>query len=109
MPNSEVYGREAYDRQAAHLDGCAVRPELTTSGRSSRATGRLSGASLYELFLRLIELEGGEIDAYIDLVTPDDLTEVRQAIQSTVDGRTGSRGIEYPELATRMYETILLP
>ena len=56
-----------------------------------------------------MQLEGDEISAYMDSVTPEDLTAVRQAIQTTVDGRTGRRGIEYPELATRMYDTILLP
>ncbi len=110
LPNSEVYGGEAYDRGRLLIwTAMLYDPELTHLRTEFEANGRLSGASLYELFLRLVQLEGGEISAYMDSVTPEDLTAVRQAIQTTVDGRTGRRGIEYPELATRMYDTIILP
>ncbi|MDE2861366.1 MAG: hypothetical protein OXL35_07775 [Chloroflexota bacterium] len=110
LPNAELYGREGYDRGRLLIwTAVLYDPELAHLRPEFESNGRLSGASLYELFLRLVQLEGEEIDAYIDSVTPADLTEVRQTIRTTVDGRTGRRGIEYPELATRMQDTILLP
>ena len=110
LPNSEVYGGEAYDRGRLLIwTAVLYDPELSHLRMEFVSNGRLSGASLYELFLRLVELEGDEISAYMDSVTPEDLTAVRQAIRTTVDGRMGRRGVEYPELATRMYDTILLP
>ena len=84
-------------------------PELSHLRMEFESNGRLSGASLYELFLKLVQLEGDEISPYIDSVTPEDLTAVRQVIQGTVQERSGQRGLEYPELATRMYDTIILP
>ena len=83
--------------------------ELSHLRTEFESNGRLSGASLYELFLKLVQLEGDEISPYIDSVTPEDLTAVRQVIQNTVQERSGQRGLEYPELATRMYDTIILP
>ena len=110
LPNSEIYGGEAYDRGGLLIwTAVLYDPELAHLRAEFESDGRLSGALLYELFLKLVQLEGDEIDAYMDSVTPEDLTEVRQAIRNTVDGRAGRRGIEYPELATRMYDTILLP
>ena len=110
LPRTTEYGHEVYDRGRLLIwTAVLYDPELSHLRTEFESNGRLSGASLYELFLRLVQLEGDEISAYMDSVTPEDLTAVRQAIRTTVDGRTGRRGIEYPELATRMYDTILLP
>ena len=84
-------------------------PALSHLRTEFESNGRLSGASLYELFLRLIELEGEEIAAYIDSVTPADLSAARELIQSTIEDRTGLRNLEYPELGQSMYDTIVLP
>ena len=110
LSNAEVYGQEGYDRGRLLIwTAVLYDPELSHLRTEFESNGRLSGASLYELFLKLVNLEGDEIVPYMDSVTPKDLTAVRQAIQTTVDGRTGRRGIQYPELATRMYDTIVLP
>ena len=78
--------------------------------REFESNGRLSGSSLYEVFLKFVNMEAGEIFLYIDSVTPDaDLTAVIQVIRSTVQERIGQRGLEYPELAREMYDSIVLP
>ena len=110
LPDSEVYGSEAYDRGRLLIwTAVLYDPELAHLRKEFERSGRLSGSSMYELFLKLALLDGAEIAPYIDSVTPEELTEVRQTIRNTVDARSGRSGIEYPELATRMYETILLP
>ena len=110
LADAEVYGQEGYDRGRLLIwTAVLYDPELSHLRMEFESNGRLSGASLYELFLKLVQLEGDEISPYIDSVTPEDLTAVRQVIQSTVQERSGQRGLEYPELATRMYDTIILP
>ena len=107
---TDEYGHEVYDRGRLLIwTAVLYDPELSHLRMEFESNGRLSGASLYELFLKLVQLEGDEISAYIESVTPEDLTAVRQVIQGTVQERSGQRGLEYPELATRMYDTIILP
>ena len=107
---TDEYGHEVYDRGRLLIwTAVLYDPELSHLRTEFESNGRLSGASLYELFLKLVQLEGDEISPYIESVTPEDLTAVRQVIQSTVQERSGQRGLEYPELATRMYDTIILP
>ena len=107
---TDEYGHEVYDRGRLLIWTAMLHdPALSHLKAEFESNGRLSGASLYELFLKLVELDGAEIAAYIDSVTPQDLTEARQAIRNTIEDRSGRRGLEYPELGQRMYETIVLP
>ena len=72
--------------------------------------GRLSGSSLYELFLKFANMEADKISSYIDSVAPDgDLVEISRVIRDTVQERTGQRDLEYPELGKVMYDSIVLP
>ena len=111
LSNSEVYGPEAYDRGRLLIWTAVLKdPELSHLRREFESNGRLSGSSLYEVFLKFVNMEAGEIFLYIDSVTPDaDLTAVIQVIRSTVQERIGQRGLEYPELAREMYDSIVLP
>ena len=78
--------------------------------REFETNGRLSGSSLYELFLKFANMEADKISSYIDSVTPDgDLVEISRVIRDTVRERIGQRGLEYPELAREMYDSIVLP
>ena len=54
-------------------------------------------------------MEGEEIAAYMDSVTPENLAAALQVIENTIQQRSGRKGLKYPELAERMYDTILLP
>ena len=85
-------------------------PELSHLRQEFETNGRLSGSSLYEVFLKFVNMGGDEISSYIDSVTPDgDLVEISRVIRDTVQKRIGQRGLEYPELAREMYDSIVLP
>ena len=85
-------------------------PELSHLRQEFESNGRLSGSSLFEVFLKLVNMSGDEISSYIDSVTPDgDLVEISRVIRDTVRERIGQRGLEYPELAREMYDSIVLP
>ena len=104
LSSSEVYGPEAYDRGRLLIwTAVLTDPELAHLRMEFESNGRLSGSSLYELFLKFVSLEGDEISPYIDSVTPDDLSAVSQVIRDTVRERSGQRGLDYPELATKVY------
>ena len=111
LSKTEEYGNEVYDRGRLLIWTAVLKdPELSHLRREFESNGRLSGSSLYEVFLKFVNMEAGEIFLYIDSVTPDaDLTAVIQVIRSTVQERIGQRGLEYPELAREMYDSIVLP
>ena len=111
LSNSEVYGPEAYDRGRLLIWTAVLKdPELAHLREEFESNGRLSGSSLYELFLKLVNMEADEILPYFESVTPDgDLGEISRVIRDTVQERTGQRGLEYPELAREMYDSIVLP
>ena len=111
LPGSEVYGPEAYDRGRLLIWTAVLKdPELAHLREEFESNGRLSGSSLYELFLKLVNMEADEILPYFESVTPDgDLGEISRVIRDTVQERTGQRGLEYPELGKVMYDSIVLP
>ena len=111
LSNSEVYGPEAYDRGRLLIWTAVLKdPELSHLRQEFETNGRLSGSSLYEVFLKLVNMSGDEISSYIDSVAPDgDLAEISRVIRDTVQKRIGQRGLEYPELAREMYDSIVLP
>ena len=111
LSKTEEYGNEVYDRGRLLIWTAVLKdPELSHLRREFESNGRLSGSSLYEVFLKFVNMEAGEIFLYIDSVTPDaDLTAVIQVIRSTVQERIGQRGLEYPELGKVMYDSIVLP
>ena len=111
LSKTEEYGNEVYDRGRLLIWTAVLKdPELSHLRREFESNGHLSGSSLYEVFLKFVNMEAGEIFLYIDSVTPDaDLTAVIQVIRSTVQERIGQRDLEYPELAREMYDSIVLP
>ena len=110
LENSELYGAEAYYRGRLLIwTAMLYDPDLSHLRREFERNGRLSGASMYELFLKLVNLETVEIPAYMDSVTPDDLTAAELVIRNTIQTRIGRKGLEYPELGPRMFDTIILP
>ena len=111
LSSSEVYGQEVYDRGRLLIWTAVLRdPELSHLRREFETNSRLSGSSLYEVFLKFVNMGGDEISSYIDSVTPDgDIVEISRVIRETVQERTGQRGLEYPELAREMYDSIVLP
>ena len=110
LSSSEVYGPEAYDRGRLLIWTAVLNdPELSHLRREFETNGRLSGSSLYEVFLKFVNLGGDEISPYIDSVTPDDLSAVSRVIRDTVRERSGQRGLDYPELGKVMYDSIVLP
>ena len=111
LSRSEVYGPEAYDRGRLLIWTAVLEdPELSHLRREFETNGRLSGSSLYEVFLKFVNMGGDEISSYIDSVTPDgDLGEISRVIRDTVQERTGQRDLEYPELGKVMYDSIVLP
>ena len=109
LSNTDEYGQEVYNRGRLLIWTAVLNdPELAHLRMEFESNGRLSGSSLYELFLKFVSMEGDEIFPYIDSVTPDDLSAVSQVIFNTVRERSGQR-VEYPELATKMYNSIVLP
>ena len=111
LSNTDEYGREVYDRGRLLIWTAVLKdPELSHLRREFETNGRLSGSSLYELFLKFANMEADKISSYIDSVTPDgDLVEISRVIRDTVRERIGQRGLEYPELAREMYDSIVLP
>ncbi len=110
LSNTDEYGREVYDRGRLLIwTAVLTDPELSHLRSEFDDNGRLSGSSLYEVFLKFVNMDADEILPYIDSVTPDDLEAVRQIIFDTVRQRYGQSGLEYPELATKMYDSIVLP
>ena len=111
LSNTDEYGREVYDRGRLLIWTAVLKdPELSHLRREFEINGRLSGSSLYELFLKFANMEADKISSYIDSVTPDgDLVEISRVIRDTVRERIGQRGLEYPELAREMYDSIVLP
>ena len=110
LENAEIYGSEGYYRGRLLIwTAMLYDQELTHLRTEFERNGRLSGASMYELFLKLVELKGGEISAYMDSVTPDNLSAAQLEITNTVTRRIGRKGLEYPELGPRMFDTIILP
>ena len=111
LSNSEVYGPEAYDRGRLLVWTAVLKdPELSHLRQEFESNGRLSGSSLFEVFLKFVNMEADKISSYIDSVTPDgDLVEISRVIRDTVRERIGQRGLEYPELAREMYDSIVLP
>ena len=85
-------------------------PDFSHLREEFEANGRLSGSSLYEVFLKFVNTPGDEIFSYIESVTPDgDLGEITQVIRNTIQQRIGKRGLQYPELGQVMYDSIILP
>ena len=111
LSNTDEYGREVYDRGRLLIWTAVLKdPELSHLRREFETNGRLSGSSLYELFLKFANMEADKISSYIDSVTPDgDLVEISRVIRDTVRERIGQRGLEYPELVREMYDSIVLP
>ena len=111
LSNTDEYGREVYDRGRLLIWTAVLKdPELSHLRREFETNGRLSGSSLYELFLKFANMEADKISSYIDSVTPDgDLVEISRVIRDTVRERIEQRGLEYPELAREMYDSIVLP
>ena len=110
LPGSEVYGQEAYDRGRLLIwTAVLTDPDLSHLRREFESNGRLSGSSLYEVFLKFVNMGGDEIVPYIDSVTPDDLSAVRQVVFDTVRQRYGLSGLDYPELRQGIYDSIVLP
>ena len=106
-----MYGPEAYDRGRLLIWTAVLKdPELSHLRQEFESNGRLSGSSLFEVFLKFVNMEADEIPPYIDSVTPDgDLVEISRVIRDTVQERTGQRDLEYPELGKVMYDSIVLP
>ena len=111
MSKTEEYGNEVYDRGRLLIWTAVLKdPELSHLRREFESNGRLSGSSLFEVFLKFANMEADKISSYIDSVTPDgDLVEISRVIRDTVRERIGQRGLEYPELAREMYDSIVLP
>lgn len=111
LPGSELYGGEAYNRGRLLVwTAVFMDPEFSHLREEFEANGRLSGSSLYEVFLKFVNTPGDEIVSYVESVTPDgELGEISQVIRNTIQQRTGKRGLEYPELGKVMYDSIILP
>ena len=111
LPGSEVYGPEAYDRGRLLIWTAVLKdPELSHLRQEFESNGRLSGSSLFEVFLKFVNMEAAKISSYIESVAPDgDLVEISRVIRDTVQERTGQRDLEYPELGKVMYDSIVLP
>ena len=111
LSRTDEYGNEVYDRGRLLIWTAVLKdPELSHLRQEFETNGRLSGSSLYEVFLKFVNMGGDEISSYIDSVTPDgDLVEISRVIRDTVQKRIGQRGLEYPELAREMYDSIVLP
>ena len=108
--STDVYGSEVYDRGRLLIwTAVLTDPDLSHLRREFESNGRLSGSSLYEVFLKFVHMDGGEIVPYIESVTPDDLSAIRQVVFDTVRERYGVRGLEYPEIGQVMYDSIVLP
>ncbi len=109
LSNTDEYGHEVYARGRLLIwTAVLMDPELAHLRTEFESNGRLSGSSLYELFLKFVNLGSDEISPYIDSVTPDDLSAISQVIRDTMRERSGKR-VEYRELATKMYDSIVLP
>ena len=111
LPGSELYGGEAYNRGRLLVwTAVFMDPDFSHLREEFEANGRLSGSSLYEVFLKFVNMPGGEIFSYFESVTPDgDLGEITQVIRNTIQQRIGKRGLQYPELGQVMYDSIILP
>ena len=110
LPYAEIYGLEGYDRGRLLIwTAVLYDPELSHLRAEFEANGRLSGASLYEIFLKFVNMDGADVHPYIASVTPESFEAVGQVIQATVQKRTGKRGLEYPELSSGLYDSIVLP
>ncbi len=110
LSSTNEYGSEVYNRGRLLIWTAVLRdPEFSHLRREFETNGRLSGSSLYEVFLKFANMKAVEISPYIDSVTPDDLSAIRQVIFDTVRQRYGQRGLEYPELGKVMYDSIVLP
>ncbi len=111
LQGSELYGPEAYSRGRLLVwTAVFMDPDFSHLREEFEANGRLSGSSLYEVFLKFVNTPGDEIFAYIESVTPDgELGEISQIIRNTIQKRAGKRGLEYPELGKVMYDSIILP
>ena len=59
LANAEIYGWEAYQRGRLLIwTAVLYDPELSHLRREFEGNGRLSGASMYELFLKLVDIGG---------------------------------------------------
>ena len=102
---SEVYNRGRLLIWTAVL----YDPDLSHLRSEFESNGRLSGGSLYEVFLKFVNMPGADVHPYIASVTPESFEAVGQVIQNTVQKRTGKRGLEFPELSRGNYDSIILP
>ena len=102
---SEVYSRGRLLIWTAVL----YDPDLSHLREEFESNGRLSGGSLYEVFLKFVNMPGADVHPYIASVTPESFEAVGQVIRNTVQKRTGKQGLEYPELRRGNYDSIVLP